>query len=399
MKAAYIPVGSGGHILSSLALVKALVDQGVEVDYYAPESARTQVEQTGAHFCPFPEVTECHSNPYMAREPFLAVIPLVFLGMAKECISVIMKGLERNKPDVILSDALALAGRLAAWKLQLPLVMMFTSYAPSRHFSIFRTWPDFPDSPAREAAAQMALEFQQEFGGKRLTPAEIFEGTGDWNICTLTRSFQPDGESFGSHFFFAGAPIMQRSEECAWEPPLNGKPLLYTSLGSLFNHLPEFYKVLFAVVRELDINVLCAVGRTLQPEELPPVPDNVTLLPFAPQLKALEHADWFITHAGTGSAMEALYYGVPCVCVPQMDEQVFTAERMKQMGTVSRVILRHELTEEVLREALTELMCNPVYRQNAAVLSLETRQQGGCDRAARGVIDFVHTHRNAVPSI
>ena len=109
------------------------------ISYYAPLSFKTQVELTGAKHIPFPEVTECYSGPFMGREDFLAVIPLVFLGQAKEAIDDIMKGLMADRPDVIISDALALAGRLAAWKMDLPLVMMFTSYAPGKNFSIFRT--------------------------------------------------------------------------------------------------------------------------------------------------------------------------------------------------------------------------------------------------------------------
>ena len=207
MKAAYIPVGSGGHILSSLPMITELVKKGVEVDYYAPESQRAQVEMTGARLCVFPEVQERYSGPYMGKEEFLAVIPLVFLGMAKEAIDAIMEGLKENRPDVIIADEMAVAGRLAAWKLGIPLIMMFTSYAPGKDFSIFRTWPEFPDSPARKAALEMAEEFQKEYGGPLLTPGEIFEATADFNISTLTREFQPGGESFGDRFFFAGAQI------------------------------------------------------------------------------------------------------------------------------------------------------------------------------------------------
>ena len=114
------------------------------ISYYAPLSFKTQVELTGAKHIPFPEVTECYSGPFMGREDFLAVISLVFLGQAKEAIDDIMKGLMADRPDVIISDALALAGRLAAWKMNLPLVMMFTSYAPGKNFSIFRTFPEYP---------------------------------------------------------------------------------------------------------------------------------------------------------------------------------------------------------------------------------------------------------------
>lgn len=69
MKAAYIPVGSGGHILSSLPMITELVKKGVEVDYYAPESQRAQVEMTGARLRVFPEVQERYSGPYMCCWP------------------------------------------------------------------------------------------------------------------------------------------------------------------------------------------------------------------------------------------------------------------------------------------------------------------------------------------
>ena len=388
MKAAYIPVGAGGHILSSLPMITELVKKGVEVNYFAPESFRAQVELTGAKLITFPAPTECYSGPYMGKEEFLACIPLVFLGQAKEAIDAIMAGLEADRPDVIITDELALAGRLAAWKLDLPMVMMFTSYAPGKDFSIFRTWPDFPGSPARAAAAEMAAEFQKEYGGKLLTPQEIFEGTGDYNIVTLTRSFQPGGEGFGDDFFFAGAQIAPRAGDGSWKAPDNGKPLLYTSLGSLFNNWPEFYQMLFPVVKDLDINVLCSIGKTIKAEDLGEIPANVTTMAFTPQLEVLAHTDFFLTHAGIGSVMEALYFGVPMMCIPQMDEQIFTAHRLQELGGASAVLMKAEVTEDSLRAALTELVSKPEYTENAHRMRDAMRSQGGCERAAQAVIDY-----------
>ncbi len=393
MKLAYIPVGAGGHILSSLPMVTELVKKGVQINYFAPESFRAQIELTGAKHCLFPEVTECYSNPYMAREDFLAVIPLVFLGQAKEAIDAIMVQLEQDRPDAIITDALAVAGRLAAWKLNLPLVTMFTSYAPSDSFSVYRTWPKYPDSPARAAAAQMALGFQQEYGGPMLTPQEIFEGRSGFNICTLTRSFQPGGETFGDDFFFAGAQIAPRAGDGSWKPPANGKPLLYTSLGSLFNNWPEFYAMLFPAVQDLDINVLCSLGKTIKPEDLGEIPANVTTMAFTPQLEVLEHTDFFLTHAGTGSVMEALYNGVPMMCIPQMDEQIMTANRAKELGVASSVMLKQEVTTEKLRQALLELINDPTYKQKAVGMSQEMQTTGGCERAAQAVIDYLESKK------
>lgn len=390
MKLAYIPVGAGGHILSSLPMISELVKKGVEVNYFAPESFRAQVELTGAKLCPFPEVTERYSGPYMGKEEFLAVIPLVFLGQAKEAIDAIMPQLERDRPDAIITDALAVAGRLAAWKLNLPLLMMFTSYAPGKEFSIFRTWPDYPDSPARAAADKMAREFQAQYGGPLLTPQEIFEGTGEYNVCTVTRGFQPGGDGFGDEVFFAGAQIAPRAGDGSWQAPDNGKPLLYTSLGSLFNNWPEFYKMLFPVVKDLDINVLCSIGKTIKAEDLGEIPANVTTMAFTPQLEVLEHTDFFLTHAGIGSVMEALYNGVPMMCIPQMDEQIFTANRAKELGVASCVLLKQEVTEEKLRQALLGLMNDPKYTKNAKAMSKEMRTTGGCEKAAQAVIDYLN---------
>ena len=393
MKAAYIPVGAGGHILASLPMVSELVKKGVDVSYYAPASFRSHVEKTGAKFVAFPEVTEKYSNPFIGNEDFLAVIPLVFLGQAKEAIQDIMTGLEADRPDLIISDALALAGRLAAWKLNLPLVMVYTTYAPGKSFSIFKTFPEYLCSPARAEAEKMATAFQLEFGGKLLTPQEIFEGTGDYNICTLTKSFQPGGEDFDDRFFFAGAQIASRAGDGQWKAPDNGKPLLYTSLGSLFNNWPAFYQMLFPIVKHMDINVLCSIGKTIKREDLGEIPGNVTVMPFTPQLEVLTHADYFITHAGTGSVMEALYFGVPCVCIPQMDEQVLTANRLKELGCASDVMSKQDVTEERLRAAINELIANPSYRENAQAMSREMRLTGGSERAAQKIIDHVERCR------
>ena len=76
--------------------------------------------------------------------------------------------------------------------------------------------------------------------------------------------------------------------------------------------------MLFPVVKDLDINVLCSLGKTLKPEDLGEIPANVTTMAFT----------------------------------PQMDEQITTARRARELGVASSVMLKDEVTEEKLREAL-----------------------------------------------
>lgn len=389
MKAVYIPVGAPGHVLASLPMVGELVSRGVEVAYFSPVSCREQVEKTGAVFYEMPAVA-AKDKSVTAGEDFLAGLPLVFLGEAEGVIDTILPVCEAFSPDLVICDQLAIAGRLVAAKMHLPLVMVFTSFAPCQAFSICRFWPEYADThPARAQARRIAEQFSRRFGVRNLDVYSIFEGTGDFNISTLSRAFQPAGDTFGDDFFFAGAQIAPRSNSGTWTPPTDGKPLLYTSLGSLFNNWPEFYQMLFPIVREMDIHVLCSIGQALTPADLGDIPDNVALMPFVPQLDVLAHADAFITHAGTGSAMEALYFGVPCVCLPQMDEQVFTSRQMVRLGVASACMTRPETTESALRDAINRVLSEPHFRQNAQQHARLMRETGGCAGAAKAVLDFM----------
>lgn len=387
MKAAYIPVGASGHILASLPMVSALVRKGAEITYFAPEQHRAQIEATGARFVSMPAVA-AKAGSVSGGHDFIASLPLVFLSEADGVIGSIMPELEHVKPDVLLVDELAIAGRLAAKKLGIPLVMVFTSFAPSKRFSICRDWPIYPDThPARVAAAGLANKFAKEYGVPAYDIYGIFETVGDFNVSVLTREFQPEGDTFGDNFCFAGPQIAHRAGG-DWTPPPGDAPLLYTSLGSLFNYWPEFYQMLFAVVRELPIRILCSLGKTLKPDDFINVPENVTLTPFVPQLDVLSHASFFITHAGTGSAMEAMYFGVPCICLPQMEEQWTTASRMAQLGLSIGTLRRETLTEPLLREALTSLIANREMQERSRLLGEQLRSVNGAEIAANAIWDY-----------
>ncbi len=52
-------------------------------------------------------------------------------------------------------------------------------------------------------------------------------------------------------------------------------------------------------------------GRQVDPAALGPIPDNVLLSAYTPQLDFLQRAHVFVAHGGVNSVMESLYYGVP----------------------------------------------------------------------------------------
>ena len=117
------------------------------------------------------------------------------------------------------------------------------------------------------------------------------------------------------------------------------------------------------------------------PAALGPLPANITARQHIPQLSILAVADVFLTHGGMNSTMEALYYGVPMVAVPQMGEQEVTAHRLEQLG-LGRFIDRDAVTPELLAQAVTEVMESTALHQRVQAMQHRVRAAGGTSRAA-----------------
>ena len=132
----------------------------------------------------------------------------------------------------------------------------------------------------------------------------------------MQKKLVPNYETFDDSFVFTGVQIGKRTAFGSWKAPDNGKPLLYSSLGTAFNNWPEYYPILFDAVRDLDINVFAALG-SIDPASLKNIPANVEVGQMVPQLDILSQASVFITHAGMGGTGEAIYYGVPMIAIPR----------------------------------------------------------------------------------
>ena len=93
--------------------------------------------------------------------------------------------------------------------------------------------------------------------------------------------------------------IGKRTAFGSWKAPADGKPLLYSSLGTAFNNWPEYYPILFDAVRDVDIHVFAALG-SIDPASLQDVPANVELGQMCPSWHPVS-ASVFITHAAWGA--------------------------------------------------------------------------------------------------
>src|SRR5262249_8383759 len=167
----------------------------------------------------------------------------------------------------------------------------------------------------------------------------------------------------------------------SWEK-LNGKPLIYASMGTLVNGLKNVYRTIFEAVSEFpDRQVVLSVGRNVNPNDLGPIPPNTIVVPIAPQIELLKRATLCITHAGLNTTLEALAQGVPLVAIPIGYDQPGVASRIAYHG-VGEFVELDDLSKQRLSELIAKVTSNPGYGDKARWFQNVLREKRGLNLAA-----------------
>lgn len=163
---------------------------------------------------------------------------------------------------------------------------------------------------------------------------------------------------------------------------LNGKPLIYASLGTLVNGLEEVYRTILKSVGPLsDFQVVLSVGHNIDPANLGWIPSNTIVVRSAPQIELLKRATLCITHAGLNTALESLAQGVPMVAIPIGYDQPGVAARVAYHGA-GEFVEPNDLTVERLSELIRQVLTDPGYRDNARSFKKVIAETRGLDLAA-----------------
>jgi len=167
-----------------------------------------------------------------------------------------------------------------------------------------------------------------------------------------------------------------------WER-LDGRPLVYASLGTLQNRLSGMFATIAEAVATLNVQLVISLGAADQDAAAVAVrcPGNPIVVPVAPQLRLLEKASLVITHAGLNTALESLACGVPMVAIPITNDQPGVARRLEWLG-LAEVVLPGQLTAPRLRQAAARVLGDPDYRRRARERAAEIARINGVGMAA-----------------
>jgi MGT family glycosyltransferase len=198
------------------------------------------------------------------------------------------------------------------------------------------------------------------------------------------KEFDLPGIPWPSQFHYAGPFFDETGREpipFLWER-LDGRPLVYASLGTLVNGLASIYKtILSGVERMSGIQVVLAKGNNIQLADLGPIPSNVIVVDQAPQIELLKCATLCITHAGLNTALESLAHGVPMVAIPIAYDQFGVAARIAYHG-VGEFLGVDDLSVDALHTLMQRVLNTHSYREKAQCFKKIVGQRRGLVVAA-----------------
>ncbi|CAG5129675.1 unnamed protein product [Candidula unifasciata] len=135
--------------------------------------------------------------------------------------------------------------------------------------------------------------------------------------------------------------------------------IVMTFGGTVVNLPPHFTSKMASAFKQLDLRVVWRVNMTS------PDPKQILTSTWIPQNDLLGHekTKLFVSHCGKNGQYEALYHGVPILCMPIFGDQYYNAERVadKELGLYAD--MRTASTEQ-LAAMLKEIIYQKKYTEN-----------------------------------
>ncbi|MBE3001314.1 glycosyl transferase [Nocardiopsis sp. HNM0947] len=371
---AMVGVPAVSHVLPSLEIIRELVRRGHRVTYANDPAGRIGdlIAGTGAELVRFTTTLPTGDEEW-ANDPVEGMD--IFLEDAMNVLPVLREAYDGDRPDVFLYDIGGYAARVLGIRWDIPALQLSPTYV---------AWADYQDTVmeglrALPGATEHFAKFDAWLAENGVTELDhsSFAGRPDRALAMIPEEMQPHAETVDRDTVtFVGPCLGERADQGTWSAPAGADQVLLVSLGSAYTNLPGFYRSCIEAFGDLPgWHVVLQVGAYVDRAELGPVPGNIEVHTWVPQLDILGKADAFVTHAGMGGCSEGLYTSTPMIAVPQAVDQFGNADQLVAAG-VARRIDTADATPERLRTALLELTSDSGVAERLARIGARLHESG-----------------------
>lgn len=395
-----------GHLLPLLALGQELKLRGHKVTFFERPKIEERVRNAGMDFV---AVGDRRSQK---REND----PIAVFGLAEQ-LRVLQFNVNRMVGDVerflentpaaitnagvnaLIVNEIALTGPTIAQMLELPYFLVSTSiphrfgWGEYRRFGGYRLSESLLSRLERGMLELSCLRLRGPVGRAIDRRRRIF-GLGPMrrmqaehpclaHIVQVPQFFDLQRKRMPRNVLYAG-PFSGRSTRPEVEFPwnkLDGRPLIYASLGTARNVPAGMFRLVAEGCAGLGVQLVISLGNRFDPSELSELPGAPIVTRYAPQPELIRKATAVITHAGLNTILETLAEGKPMVAIPLAYDQPANALRLERLG-LAVVLPVMRLTADRIKAAVATVMFEPRYREAAHFAKSELGRLNGAECAA-----------------
>ncbi len=379
MRVLFTCVPYTGHFHPLVPFAQSMVEAGHSVAFASGLQLQPLVEASGFQFFPAGVNAEQHqavnqlisnllaaqdlaplaARDFFAEHKFIEQLPLVMLPDLNTLCAA-------WSPDLIISESSEFAGCVAAEQFGI-------AYATLKIVNIFNYNNRYSFLPYLDyLRASVGLPPDPEVN-------MIFDRL---YLVAEPPALIPARVSLPASAFHLRRYIFDQSGEEAlptWLADLtSGWPVVFATLGTLFNRVPGQFENILAALKDEPLELIVALGRDRDPADFGEQPSNVHLERYIPQSLLFAYCDLIVSHAGSGTILAALEYGLPLVNLPIFADQPENAALCAELG-VGLTVPLEERTPELIRAAVQKVLADPSYRNKARQIQAEMRALPGME--------------------
>jgi zeaxanthin glucosyltransferase len=402
-----------GHLNPLIALSRKLVTRGHRVTFFLQPLLEQRIRQHELEFYP---IDIPHKTPQNKSKTQLGQIQAAIRHIDNE-----MEGYLRAYPvaihtagvDTLIMGEISLTGPTVAEMLRLPYFIVSTSIPHNFGWDAPRSvvnpgsWLDRLQRHVLEVSilrmkgpVQRRLDRHRRRLGlqsirtiDRVHP-ELAHIT-QWPQCL--DAYRP---VLSNNFCYTGPFIDEAARDLIpfpWDR-LDGRPLVYASLGTTRKADPSIFTRIAEACSQLNLQLAISLGGRRDIADFTNLSGDPILIGNAPQVELIKRSQIVLTHAGPNTVLESLMQGKPMVALPMTLDQPAIAARLLTLGVAEVLPMNHRSTKDI-RAGIEKVLYDPKYQRTAEALQMKMQSVCGLDLAADSIEERLRVSPADLPAI